>query len=298
MKKYLCAFALLAGISNVDAQQLQTSSLYDFQGVLQNPSMAGIGKDNMIGVSYRSQWSGIAGSPKTTTVFGSFNLPKYKIGISGYLYNDQTGPTSRKGIQLAYAKHIVIDDNSTFSLGIEARMLQFSIDKGKLGSLGTDPVLGASSNSTKFDAGFGISYTNKNFQVGASASQLTQSKMDFYSGNLTRNENAKLYRHYYFHGNYKFNIDGTSTLTPTFLMTYLPNAPIEFQAGARFDYNNIVWFGGAYRINQGPMFSAGVNLLNKFSVGYCFDIYSKPLSSFTDGSMAHEIMIKYTFSSK
>lgn len=64
MKKYIVI--ILAGIFTVQAkaQQLQTSSLYDLQSVYHNPSMAGTQAMNMVGVSYRTQWSGISGSPK------------------------------------------------------------------------------------------------------------------------------------------------------------------------------------------------------------------------------------------
>ena len=300
MKRYIIFTAsLLSAIGYAKAQQLQNSSLYDVQGVFHNPSLAGVEKNNFIGFSYRTQWSGISGSPKTATAFGSFKLPDYKMGVSGYVYSDKTGPTSRTGVQLAVAKHIIFANNSNLSLGIEGRFLQFAIDKGKLSqTLGSDPVLGGSSNNTKFDAGFGVSYTNDKLQLGASVSQLVQSNMDFYSGNLTRTENAKLYRHFYVHGKYQIDFDGNTTLTPNFLLTYLPNAPTEFQAGAKIEHNKLIWFGFGYRIHQGPMFSGGINLLNKFTIGYAFDIYNAPLSTNTNGSMAHEFLIKYSFAGK
>src|SRR5687768_11197562 len=104
MKKILIfIFAGLVSVAN--AQQLQTSSMYDMQGILHNPSVTGVQDNNMIGVSYRTQWSGISGSPKTATVFGSFKLPKQNMGLGGYVYNDRTGPTSRTGLVLSVAKH-------------------------------------------------------------------------------------------------------------------------------------------------------------------------------------------------
>ncbi len=60
-------------------------------------------------------------------------------------------------------------DKGVFSLGLETRLQQYAIDKGKLSAtLGSDPVLGASDNQFKYDAGFGISYTGKKLVVGAS----------------------------------------------------------------------------------------------------------------------------------
>jgi len=299
MKQYLVVSLFLTLISSVGAQQLQNSSLYDLQGAFHNPSLAGVATLNSVGVSYRTQWSGITGSPKTVTAFGSFKLPKHEMGVSGYVYSDETGPTSRTGVQLAFAKHIIFANKANLSLGIEARMLQFAIDKNKLSqTLGNDPVLGGSSNNTKFDAGFGISYTTDKFQVGASVSQLAQSNLNFYSGNLPRTETAKLYRHYYLHGKYLIDIDGSTTITPNALFTMLPNAPAEFQGGIRIEHEKLVWFGFGYRVHQGPMFSAGVNIKENFTIGYAFDIYNRPLPTSTNGSTAHEFLLKYSLGRK
>lgn len=296
MKRILTILLIAGTASHAKAQQLQTSSLYDLQGVIYNPSMAGT-QGTMAGATYRSQWSNLSGSPRTATVFGSMALPDHNIGLGGYLYSDKTGPTSRTGIQLAFAKHIPMANGGKFSLGIEARGMQFSIDKAKLQeSLGNDPVLGASDNRFKFDAGFGIAYVGKKLQVGASVSQLIQSKLDIYSGNLERNEEGRLYRHYYFHGSYKLVSDGSTTVTPNFLITYLPNAPTEYQVAARIEHDELFWWGVGYRVKQSFMLSAGLNLNNKFTFGYSFDMYKTPNSTFDGGANAHELLLRYNFS--
>lgn len=287
-------FVAFAAIAN--AQQLQTSSMYDLQGVLHNPSTAGVQETNFIGVTYRSQWAGISGSPKTSTIYGSFNLPKQGIGVGGYIYQDKTGPTSRTGIELSLAKHIVIGEKGTFSLGLETRLQQYALDKTKLSAtLGNDPVLGGSDSRFKYDAGFGASFTSKKFQVGASVSQLVQSKLGFYSGNLTTTEEAMLYRHYYLHGSYNFKADDATTITPNALFVYLPNAPLNFQGGLKFEHNKIFWWGLGYRARQSFMLSAGVHIHKKFTLGYAYDNYINPVSSFDNGASAHELLIRYNF---
>ncbi|MEP6673747.1 MAG: type IX secretion system membrane protein PorP/SprF [Ferruginibacter sp.] len=295
MKHIITAF-FIGLVSIVNAQQLQTSSMYDMQGILHNPSTAGVYENNFIGITYRSQWSGISGSPKTSTVFGSFNLPKQQIGIGGYLYQDITGPTSRTGLDLSLAKHIVMANKGILSLGIETRLEQYALDKGKLAAtLGNDPVLGGSDNRFKYDAGFGISYTGKKVEAGVSVSQLVQSKLNFYSGNLTRSEEGMLYRHYYAHAAYHWDVDGVTTITPNALLIYLPNAPASFQAGARVEHNKIFWWGVGYRLHQSYMLSAGVNINKKLTIGYAYDDYINPISNFDNGSSAHEILIRYNF---
>ena len=296
MKKILIITVLAGFCSMTQAQQLQTSSFYDMQGVLHNPSTAGVYKNNFVGLTYRNQWSGISGTPKTMTVFGSFDLPKQRIGVGGFVYNDQTGPTSRAGAIISLAKHIVMKDNDILSFGIETEFQQYSIDKTKLSaSLGNDPVLGGNTNHLNFDAGFGISYTGSKLQLGASVMQLVQSQLNFYSGNLTRTDQARLYRHFYIHGAYKWDVDGHTTITPNMMWIMLPNAPSTFQATVRVEHNEMIWWGLGIRANQNYMASVGVNIMKKLSLGYCYDTYQTPLSLFDGGSSASEFLLRYNF---
>lgn len=277
-------------------QQLMTSSLYDLQGNLHNPAVAGVSKKTTMGASYRSMWSGIAGSPITALVYGSTFLEKANLGVGAYLYSDVTGPTSRRGIQTSYAYHIPTNSGGTFSVGLEARFQQFAIDKAMLiDALGSDPVMGGAANRFKGDAGVGLAYTAKKWQLGMSVSQLIQSALNFYSGSLSRTEEARLYRHFYLHGSYQWKVDANTTVTPNFLVIYLPNAPTELQAGARIEHRELFWWGLSLRARQSWMLSAGVNVQKKLMLGYSFDIYSSPLSVFDKGPNAHEVLLRYQF---
>ncbi|MBK6381947.1 MAG: type IX secretion system membrane protein PorP/SprF [Chitinophagaceae bacterium] len=128
-----------------------------------------------------------------------------------------------------------------------------------------------------------------------SVSQLIQSKLDFYTGNLTRTEEGRLYRHYYLHGSYTIDADGSTKLIPNILFIYLPNAPTEFQGGIRVEHKDIFWWGVALRARQSWMLSAGVKVQKKFTIGYCFDIFNTPLSVYDRGANGHEILLKYDF---
>jgi type IX secretion system PorP/SprF family membrane protein len=300
MKKILMAAVMISVTATAYSQQLQSSSFYGMQGLLHNPSLAGVNQNKevngVIGATYRQQWSGISGSPKTFTAFGSFELEKQKAGIGLYGYNDKTGPTSRTGIALQLSKHIKFNDGGVFALGIETRIQQYSIDMNKLAeSIPGDPVLGAKDNRFKFDAGFGISYTNEKWQLGAAVSQLVQSKLDVYSGNLSRTEEARLYRHYYFNGRYNWQVDAATVISPNLMVIYLPNAPVELTGGARVEHNKLLWWGLGYRSSQSWMLSAGLHINKKLSLGYAYDIYNAPVSSFDGGHSAHEFLLRFSF---
>lgn len=296
MKKLILFINIVAIAGALKGQQLMTSSLYDQHGNLHNPATAGSAKHAVIGASYRKTWDGISGAPQTTLIFGSTYLTNAKIGIGGYLYNDVTGPTRRTGGQMAYSYHIQMANDATLSLGLEARLQQFSLDKAKLSAtLGNDPVLASSESRFKADAGFGIAYNGKKLQVGASVSQLIQSKLDFYSGNLNPTEEGRLYRHYYLHGSYKWDVDGSTKIIPNLLFIYLPNAPLEVQGGARVEHNDVFWWGLGLRARQSWMISAGVKIQKKLTIGYSFDIFNTPLSVYDPGANGHEILLRYDF---
>jgi type IX secretion system PorP/SprF family membrane protein len=299
MKRFLTILALFASLAKPSAQQLNTSSLYELQGLFHNPATAGTYAPAIVGGVYRTQWSSFTGAPRTATVFGSFDLPEQKIGLGGYLYSDKTGPTSRTGIALAFSKHIPLNNGAKFSAGLEARGLQYAIDRAKLTqTLGADPAIAGGDNSFKFDAGAGVAYTSKRLQLGVSVSQIIQSKLNFYEGTLTPAEEARLYRHYYLHGSYKWDVDQQTTITPSFCVIYLPNAPTDFQGGIRVEHNQLFWWGLAARARQSFILSAGVHIKNAFSLGYSFDIYKTPLSVFDAGANAHELMLRYSLTTK
>lgn len=297
MKRILFLSMIFLAAYAAQSQQLMASSFYDMHGTLHNPATAGIKHYGTLGGLFRTQWSGMPGAPQTGLIFGSAYLPKANLGLGGYIYNDVTGPTTRNGLQMAYAYHINLQDQASFSLGVEARVQQFSYDRAKLqGSLGTnDPVMGSDDKRIKGDAGFGVAYNSKKFMVGASVSQLIQSKLKFYEGTGNPTEEAKLYRHYYLHSNYNWDVDKVTRIIPNILFIYLPNAPTEFQGGVRVEHNNLFWYGLTLRYKQAWLISAGLRIKERFNIGYSFDIYTTPLSIYDKGSNGHEIMLRYDF---
>jgi type IX secretion system PorP/SprF family membrane protein len=264
---------------------------------MHNPAASGAKKHAEIGGMFRTQWSNIPGAPQTALVYANTRIGKGKVGLGGYLYNDVTGPTKRNGIALSYAYHIPMANEGDFSLGIEGRLQQWSFDRARLAaSLGTnDAVIKGDDQKIKGDAGFGLAYTTPKLQLGVSVSQLIQSKLDFYTGTGTVNEEAMQYRHFYAYGNYNYDIDANTRITPHALVVMVPHAPTEFQGGVRIEHNHLFWYGLAVRLRQSWMLSAGLKIWDKLNVGYSFDIYRTPLSVFDQGSNAHEIMLRYEF---
>lgn len=261
-----------------------------------NPGAAGMSKSNFVGLSHRNQWSSFPGNPKTTMVYGDVLLEKYNAGVAGYVYRDETGPTSRTGVQMAYSKHIVSrDEKSRFGIGIELRGLQYAIDKQKLiTALGDDPALGGASSKFGFDAGFGVYYTKERFSAGAAVSQLIQSKLQLASVPNSKT-NGRLYRHYNIMANYKIPTGDDIYLIPNALFRAVQNAPSEFELGMKLDYQDKIWVAVNYKFNQSYSLQTGFKIADKVSFGYSYDAYNAPISQFDGGSGGHELGLRFEF---
>jgi type IX secretion system PorP/SprF family membrane protein len=298
MRKILLAITFLALVSAASAQQLHFMSQYLQHNPMYNPAAAGFSEKNMLGVSYRSMWSSFPGNPTTSMVYGDFELKKMNSGISTYLYRDQTGPTSRTGVQVGYSYHIKArNEKSRFGIGLELRGLQYAIDKSKLTDLGNDPVLSGAESKFAVDAGAGVYWTNSKLSVGAAVSQLIQSKLVFAEiANSTLN--GKLYRHYNFTANYKINTGDEIYVIPNAMVRVIQNSPTEYDLGVQVNYQNKAWWGLNWRVNQLWSIQTGLKILQRVRATYSYDYYNSPISVFVAGSGAHEIGVQFDLKKK
>lgn len=296
MKKFTSLLLLILVISSKSAiaQQLHFTSQYLQHNAMYNPGAAGISNKDMIGISFRSMWSSFPGNPRTYMLYGDANLEKLKSGIGAYVYRDETGPTSRTGIQLAFSKHIISQDGKNkLGLGLEVRGLQYAIDKNKLGgSLGSDPALAGAENKLAFDAGAGAYFTNGKLSVGAAVSQLVQSKLQL-ADVPNAKQGGKLYRHYNFNANYKIQTGANIYLIPNALVRVIENSPSEYEFGMNVNYQEKIWWGLNWRIEQFWSLQAGFKLLKRVGITYSYDYYQTPISNFTEGSGAHELGLRF-----
>ncbi|MEO8768869.1 MAG: type IX secretion system membrane protein PorP/SprF [Ferruginibacter sp.] len=299
MRKLLLAVVLLTALKTTNAQQLHFTSQYLQHNSMYNPAAAGIASNNLIGISYRSQWASFPGNPKTYMIYADADLKKLSAGIAGYVYRDETGPTSRTGLQLAYSYHIISkNQKNKFGIGIELRGLQYAIDKSKISaSIPDDPILGGASSKFLFDAGAGLYYTNSKLSLGAAVQQLIGSRIKIADipGAYTH---GKLYRHYNFTASYKLQTGDDIYLIPNFMTRVIQHAPTEFDFGCKVDYQEKIWWGLNYRIRQFWSIQAGFKLLKKISATYSYDYYVTPISVFTSGSGAHEIGFQFDLGKK
>ena len=291
--------AALVGCSiapKAEGQQIFSISQYIQHNYLYNPAAAGAGKVSSIGATYKKMWAGIDGGPQTTILFGDTYFAKKKVGLGVILYDDITGPTSRTGGEISLSYAVQLQGEKRLMFGLAGQFLQYKINKEDFAKyIPNDPLyLTAPNTETKGDASAGIYYTSPKFNIGFSAKQLIQSKLDFIKSNT--NIQGKLYTHYYVMADYSIQTDEDNKLLPNVLVNIQPNAPVDFETGVRLEHKDLISIGFNYHYKQSYSAFAGLKINHKFSLGYAYQQFQTPLSLFDTGGSANEFMIRYFFS--
>ena len=283
----------------VHAQQIFKISNFTQHNFLYNPAASGANDRASVGMVYRSMWSGIAGGPKTEIIYGDKYFAAKKVGVSAVIYNDVTGPTSRSGGNVNLSYSVDFENGQRLMFGLGGQVLQFRVDKAQitdaLSSNGIDPLLAGSGTTVKGDADAGVYYKSNKLNVGISAMQLIQTKLDLIKGTSGTDNQGKLYRHYFLMADYNWQVDDADVLVPNILIKYLPNSPTEFEGGVRLEHQKLIWVGFNYHYKQDVTGYIGINATKDLSIGYSFDHYNQPLNTFDGGNNAHELFLRYFF---
>jgi len=118
----LLPLLLLLAVVPVRAQQQAQYSQYMNNNYILNPGATGVEDYIDVKLSYRTQWTGLEGAPKTYYASASSSLGKWRStpkrtiadrrrpfhAVGGIVYNYVTGPTSRLGVYASYAYNVVL----------------------------------------------------------------------------------------------------------------------------------------------------------------------------------------------
>jgi type IX secretion system PorP/SprF family membrane protein len=296
-KKTTCLSAMaLLGYGTLSAQQLPLYSQYTENDFVLNPAIAGMKDYAPFRAILRDQWVGMEGNPNTQTVSMHGAVMAGKMGVGGFVFNDQIGPISKSGISASYAYHLKFGNGSKLSFGLGALLYLYQLKTNQLHfdqQNSTDNVVNTGTFKAYYpNFSFGMYYSTQKFYVGISAPELIQTKMS----NSQDYSIIKVARHYYLSGGYKFNINENYTIQPSVLVKYTEAAPVEADITATFEAYKKFNIGVSYRSSAAIVVSMGYKIKEKFVIGYAYDIITTALNTYSKGS--HEIMIGYNFNNK
>lgn len=299
MRVYIAIFLCFCGIQ-VIAQDEPVYSHYMFNSITFNPAYAG-NKDYLHAQStYRMQWIGLEGAPRTL----QFNLdaPVYKktsLGID--LLHDEIGDFSSTKAYGTFAYRIKINAESRLSFGLAA-----GIDMRRLNNRnGTiDPVLGnINFDLNSFNLRTGIYYSRSNFYIGISSTNLNPNLAYFSTINVPE-------RNYYLTSGYQLKLSDQTVFYPSFLYKDDFNKNAYFNFTGLIGFKSTVWTGLSYKTGFGTFSNLeksksssrviGIILVlelnDLYRLGYNFDYSISTLQQIDKGS--HEVSLSYYFQGK
>jgi len=309
------AVVLLIFCTTTSAQQLPIFSLYHENSFVLNPGMTGAEDHGVVAATYRDQWSGMDGRPRTMS--GSFRspIPRTKMGLGGHVVNDITGPTSYTGITLTYAYHISFKKvspfgwakflrNSKISLGVALSVNHYRLKSSELVLENPNDLAVSDNNQSQIlpNAGAGIYYYYDKFYLGFSAPQLIPLRAEFDASDGTSTIERE--NHFFTTVGGKIPLGGKVPkgyynklyLEPAVWFKYVQGAPYQYDAYLRVRHKNFVWAGVGYRSSKTLVLDAGFLIKKQLQVGYAYDLQVS--SRRADLGNTHEILIAYHLPSK
>ncbi len=291
--KHILSILLISLYAEVAfAQQLPQLSQYNSQDYLFDPAVAGSRPWFEIRSAHRNQWVGIQDAPRTFVLSATTPLGG-NMGVGGYIFTDNVGPSRRTGMQLSYAYHLKITGDIKLGLGLSFGMLQFLIDGSKIQFHDPDEPLMDDQlrGSLMPDATFGAYLYHDKWWFGATAPQLLRNRVWFYDEN--DKSLSTLAAHYYAMGGYRLPIGSDLKLEPSFLVKYVDPVPPKIDLTATLRYKDMVWIGATYRTEDAVSLMVGYWMKKTFQFGYSYDLTMTNLRNYSSGT--HEVMLAITF---
>ncbi len=303
------AFATLAGVQTVHAQQEVQYSQYMFNMLAVNPAYAG-SRDvlSMTGL-YRQQWVNIDGAPTTQSFTIDMPIKKEKVGIGLQVYNDQIGAFKNTGAYLSYAYRVKVSQKTTLSMGVQGGVTNLTGNligvQRTLSGTDADPAFAGNISKWLPNAGVGLYLSNDRGYIGISCPSLIQNRLKDGEATKSNDSVARQERHYFLMLGFVLPLGRSLALKPSILAKATRDA-------AAFDFNLNLWIkdriaiGGSWRTNNKDFKSpfantngdAAIGMLeiqatDQFRLGYAYDFMLNGLRGKQGGS--HEVMLRYEF---
>ena len=291
MKKLVipCLLIVLT-FPGLKAQQIPPLSQYTLNHYLINPGATGTSDKLPVGFTYRKLWTGIEGAPSVQYLTGNMGF-KDNMGAGVKIFNFQSGPVRKTGMEATYSYHIDVNQSGTkLSFGLSLYLYQFFLNKSKLTFENPVDIVAAGYEKMIVpDASFGSYLYSDKYFAGLAVPQLFNRNIDLKSDRVLQ---QKQVRHYYLHGGYIFDLGTDFSLEPSVLLKFIEAGLFQSDINAMLTYKESVFLGLSFRTADAIVCQLGYQN-ESLIVGYSFDITVNGLKSQASGS--HEIMLMYRF---
>jgi type IX secretion system PorP/SprF family membrane protein len=312
------------------AQDVHFSNM-DYSPMTLNPGLVGAKYEANATINYRSQWNSIS-TPFTTIAAGADMRIKagknnkngtFAAGIN--LYNDRAGDnvisTNNVGLSIAY--HLKIDEKSTIGLGMQAGLIQRTLDasagmwSSQYNGVAYDPSISSGEtfgnpSFARFDVGVGVVYslgTNERNMRANDGMKLNAGYAVFHvnrpSYSFFNSEEDPLYMRHAAFVNASFGISNTTMFIDPGLYFQLQGPSMEILIGTDYKVmlsdgskvtgnikNSFVALGIYYR-NSDAIVPRVIYSYSDYSLGMSYDFNISGLSQVTRARGGMEFFFRW-----
>lgn len=291
MRRLLFALAMLVLTADAaTAQQLARRSQYLFNPYMMNPAVAGTTPYSPITASFRDQWTGFEGAPRTYMLSGHTRLPNTNLGLGAIAFHDNTGGAiARTGLELTGAYTIDLNNRDAVSFGLSGVFSQFRFDGTDLVYRDFDDpaLIDLMETAFNFDASFGMLVFGPDYFFGFSIPMLIQTKLGVVGALEAFNQNV---RHYNFMGSYHYAFNENFAIQPTGLIRFTEASPVQIDILNKLIYRDFIWTGISYRHLDAIAIAFGFEY-EEIAVAYSYDITTTDARRMSPHT--HEVTLSY-----
>ena len=283
MKRTLCiSFLLIAGLAF--SQQDPQFSQNMFNKLANNPGYAGSNQAICATALHRSQWMGFEGAPTTLNLSVDAGIPAIHGGVGLNIVKDDIAAFSNLGLQLTYAYRTDLG-NGQMGAGLSLGMFQSGADGGWFdpAEAGDAVIPTGDVKGSAMDFGFGVYYNTQDVYIGLSTSHFTEPTIEW------SNSQMELARHYFLIAGYAHELNPIFTLNPSIYLKS-DGASSQLDVNTNVLYNNKLWGGVSYRLDEGLIALLGMHINDDLKFGIAYDVV---MSEIKNNSL--EFMLGYCF---
>lgn len=290
MKKLIKGLGVAAVLFSLSASAQQTPN-YSFwrQNMnLINPAYAGSTEKTEINMSFRDQWNGVDGGPRTQSISGQTSLTD-KMGLGLSIEQDRVFIQRETNLFANFSYKLQVTDNSDIYLGLKAGGSFFSADLNNLQT--SDPINAKEPNKFNPNFGLGAYYKADKYFVSLSAPRILNAKRyEEISGASQEATDEMLVM---LGGGYFYDINDNIQIIPALMGRYVSGAPFGLDASVSARFYNKFELGGNYRINDSAAVLATFEVAETLDLGFAYEFTTSDVKEETSGGP--ELLLKLKF---
>ena len=296
MKKIIATLAtVLTGVISFAQQEYSFTNYFEINSFY-NPAATGTEALQQITGIFRKQWAGLEGSPIGGGLVYENKLPKFNMGLGGYVFSDQIGAMSMTNIAVNYSYSLKLNETYQLAFGLDAGVDIYDTDYDRLVYWDNDVMFDDQKSTIAVPrAGVGAHLYTDKYYVGLSVPRLlsfnNSSALSITSDNL-----PKVVSNYYLTAGYKFPAGENFELQANILGKFTPRVIPQGDFNLMATYHNMIGLGMGYKSMGFLSAYLQYTYANVVTIGYAYDLSVTRMAKYSSGS--HEVMLKYAIPKK